>query len=63
MNGFNSKLKSKDELQKFTKEELIDMYWQLGENYNKFMEIIFNATQEEFKSLKLFYKLMNEEQK
>lgn len=61
MKHFNGELKSKDELQKYTKEQLIDMYWDMGENNKKFMKYLFEATPEEFVKLKIFYKVINGE--
>lgn len=59
MTGFNSPLKSKEQLEKYTKEQLMDMYFEMVETHKKFINIIFTATPKEFEELKTFYNIIN----
>lgn len=59
MKGFNSPLTSKEQLKDYTKEELIDSYFELSQNHKKFIDIIFNMTAKEFEDMKKFYNILN----
>ncbi len=59
MKGFNSPLTSKKQLEKYTKEQLIDMYFEMVETHKKFINIIFAATPKEFEDMKTFYNIIN----
>lgn len=60
MKGFNSPLTSKEQLKDYTKEELIDSYFELSQNYKKFIDLIFNMNAKEFEDMKTFYRIINE---
>lgn len=59
MKGFNSPLTSKEQLKCYTKEELIDAYFELSQNHKKLIDIIFNMTAKEFEDVKIFYNIIN----
>lgn len=59
MKGFNSPLTSKEQLKDYTKEELIDSYFELLQNYKKFINLIFNMNAKEFEDMKTFYNIIN----
>lgn len=59
MKGFNSPLTSKEQLKDYTKEELIDSYFELSQNYKKFIDLIFNMNAKEFEDMKTFYNIIN----
>ena len=60
MKGFNSPLTSKEQLKDYTKEQLVDAYFELSQNHKKFIDLIFNMTAKEFEDMKIFYKLFND---
>lgn len=60
MKGFNSPLTSREQLKDYTKEQLIDEFFELSQNHKKLIEIIFNMTAKEFEDMKIFYKLIND---
>ena len=59
MKGFNSPLTSKEQLKDYTKAELIDSYFELSQNYKKFIDLIFNMNATEFEDMKTFYNIIN----
>lgn len=59
MKGFNSPLTSKEQLKDYTKEELIDSYFELSQNHKKFIDLIFNMNAKEFEDMKNFYNIIN----
>ena len=59
MKGFNSPLTSKEQLKDYTKEELIDSYFELSQNHKKFIDLIFNMNAKEFEDMKTFYNIIN----
>lgn len=59
MKGFNSPLTSKEQLKDYTKEELIDFYFELSQNHKKLIDIVFNMTAKEFEDMKIFYNIIN----
>ena len=59
MKGFNSPLTSKEQLKDYTKEELIDSYFELSQNHKKLIDIVFNMTAKEFEDMKIFYNIIN----
>lgn len=59
MKGFNSPLTSKEQLKDYTKEQLIDMYFEMCENDKNFIDYIFKATPKEFEDMKTFYNIIN----
>jgi hypothetical protein len=59
MKGFNSPLTSKEQLKDYTKEQLIDAYFELSQNHKKLIDIIFNMTAKEFEDMKIFYNIIN----
>lgn len=60
MIGFNSPLTSKEQLKDYTKEQLVDAYFELSQNHKKLIDIIFNMTAKEFEDIKTFYNLIND---
>ena len=58
MRGFNSPLTSKEQLKDYTKEQLIDMCFEMCENDKIFMDYIFKASPKEFEEMKFFYNLI-----
>lgn len=59
MKGFNSPLTSKEQLKDYTKEQLIDAYFELSQNNKKFIDLIFNMNAKEFEDMKTFYNIIN----
>ena len=59
MKGFNSPLTSKEQLKEYTKEQLIDAYFELSQSHKKLIDIIFNMTAKEFEDIKTFYNIIN----
>ena len=59
MKGFNSPPTSKEQLKDYTKEELIDSYFELSKNHKKFIDLIFNMNAKEFEDMKTFYNIIN----
>lgn len=59
MKGFNSPLTLKEQLKDYTKEELIDSYFELSQNHKKFIDLIFNMNAKEFEDMKTFYNIIN----
>lgn len=60
MKGFNSPLTSKEQLKDYTKEQLIDMYFEMCENDKIFMDYIFKSSPKEFEEMKFFYNLIKD---
>lgn len=60
MKGFNSPLTSKEQLKDYTKEQLIDVCFEMAENHKKYINIVFNATPKEFEDMKTFYNIIND---
>lgn len=59
MKGFNSPLTSKEQLKDYTKEQLIDAYFDMSQNNKKFIDLMLNMTSKEFEDMKVFYKVIN----
>ena len=57
MRGFNSPLTSKSQLEKFTKQQLIDMYWYKCEDDKEFLDRLENMSFEEFEKMKYTIKI------
>ena len=60
MQGFSSPLTSKEQLEEYTKEELMDMYWNYTKDVNKFIEHILNCSDKERNELKDFFNTMKQ---
>lgn len=58
MKALNSK-PTKTELKCLKKEELIDLYIRLHQDYTRFMQTIFTATTEQFQDMKKLYNILN----
>ena len=58
MKGFNSPLTSKEQLEKYTKEQLVDMLFESSENIKRFTDWLVKASPEEIEDMKLFFKII-----
>ena len=59
MDGFfNGKLTSKQDLEKLSKQELIDNYWATIEQNKEFITMIFNSSKEDFEKMKDFWNFL-----
>lgn len=56
---FNSNQLSRAELMNSPKEEVVNKYLDLAENYKLFIDTIFKATPEEFEDMKKLYNILN----
>ena len=50
---------TKSELKTFKKEQIIDLYIRLHQDYTRFMQTIFTATTEQFEDMKKLYNILN----
>lgn len=55
---FNGKLNSKKDLEKLSKQELIDNYWATIEQNKEFITTIFNSSKEDFEKMKDFWNFL-----
>ena len=56
MNGwFNGQLKSKKDLERLSKKELVDSYWATIEQNKELVTMIFKANEQDFEKMKDFW--------
>ena len=60
---FNGRLKSKKDLEKLSKQELIDNYWATIEQNQELITMIFKANKKDFEKMKDFWLFLIKEQK
>lgn len=63
MQGFNAPLTSKEQLEKYTKEQLMDMYWDYTKDVNSLLDHLLNCSDKERNEMKSFFNAMKQVEK